>query len=117
MFVLKGVSPKGVVEEDGDMKYLVATDDASNDLYVMTIPSKNEPRYMTWPRFVRISTAPYYIKERKRIPKTVRLINEIFVKSVDFEHPVGKVVGKRIIIASTGNDTRGPRIFVAVFNT
>ncbi len=53
------------------------------------------------------------------MPKSVRLENEVFVKSVDFELPPGTVVGKRLVIAGTGTatDTSGSRIFFAVFNT
>ena len=67
----------------------------------------------------RVSTAPYYIKEMKLIPKKSTLESLIYVKWVNFELPLGKVVGKRVVIAGTAKATAGKfsHIFFAVFNT
>ncbi len=66
-----------------------------------------------------MSSTPYYIKETKKIPKTVRLSGRIHVRTADFEFPSGTVVGKRLVIAGTAAAARdvSSHIFFAVFNT
>ncbi len=60
----------------------------------------------------------YTISERKVIPKTVKLKNEIIVKSMDFESATGTVLGKRILIGGTTETAdNSSRPFLAVFNT
>lgn len=56
----------------------------------------------------------YYVMEKKKIPKTVQLMDLLYVKTVDYG-PMG-ADGKRIVICGTGI---GPpsHIFFAVFNT
>ena len=71
----------------------------------------------------------YYVKAKSRVPKSVSLLDEIYVKTINYTKRLvscpqdGKnnetVVGKRIVIAGTG-EARGSRpehIFFAVFNT
>ncbi len=42
--MLSGYSVKAFVEEDDDLKYIVAIEESSNNLYVMTLPSADEDR-------------------------------------------------------------------------
>jgi len=59
----------------------------------------------------------YFIKERKKIPKSVQLSPEIFVKSIDVGPlPTLTNTGKRIILCGTTNTTV-PTVFIAIFNT
>ena len=87
----------------------------------MTLPSVGEDRYSSYPNLtlLRLSSVPYYIKETKKIPKTVKLENEVYVRWANFELPLGTVVGKRLVIAGTGTASTAnySRIFFAVFNT
>ena len=61
----------------------------------------------------------YVVQQKKRIPIASLLLNEIYVKQISFEQPIGTVLGKRIVIAATGTTPSSPHPHpvVGVFNT
>ena len=74
-------------------------EDISNDIYILTVDSK------------------YTIKEKKKIPKSVILNNNVQVKSWNFEEVYGTTLGKRILIGGTAVNSTHSWIFFALFNT